>query len=172
MNNTAAVFPEGSLISLPRPDGAVQVAAWNAYADDPANKVPAWADRWFFLQDTVAQFGDILTARQAANISGNVSQARVWMSARSTSTPTVLKGQFYRPAYDRAINSAGRAINTGVVIADASSFAHDFQAPGREFVPGTWAADLTPDLFAQWKAAGSWPGNPPATPFQNLPGYG
>lgn len=164
---TDVIFPDGSLISQPRADGCVQHALWNAFVDDPANEAPSWAGRWMMIQDTWFDFHDALTAQQMYNINSSVSGARLALSMGSTSTPTVLTGKpWIAKATPLLPNGHPDPKHRTYTIADAVAFAHDWAAPGRIPVVGTWARDLTPELFAKWKAVGYWLNeNPPTGAF-------
>lgn len=157
---TEPTFPEGSLISYPREDGAVQHKDWNEYLD--THRHPTWANRWMFLQDTVVQFAGKLSQGQLLNNYYNAANTRFMIGMMTTGSQAGLStvGWNWLP-YDVSKGSRKRA-----AISDALAFTADYPIPsgfpdaGATSV-GTWAKDI-PGLIPQWEAMGFWCNfNPP-----------
>jgi hypothetical protein len=158
-NMTEPTFPEGSLISYPREDGAVQHAAWNKYLD--THRHPTWANRWFFLQDVLTQFVGKLTKEQLLNLYYNFANTRFMIGMMTTGSQVGLStvGWNWLP-YDVSKGSRKRT-----AISDALSFTSDYPIPSGahagELSLGTWAKDIEA-LIPEWVATGFWANfNPP-----------
>jgi hypothetical protein len=164
-----AEFPDGSLISYPREDGAVQHVDWNHYLG--SNPHPRWANQWMFLQDTLVQFVGKLSKAQLINNRYNFGNTRLmigmlYSGAVGGSLSTL--GWTWLP-YDESNGDPNRT-----AITDAVSFTDDYLVPRGNFQGqlsvGTWARDIA-GLIPGWAAMGYWLNqNPPARPFPINPG--
>lgn len=169
--NTGALgpksFPPGSLISVPREDGAVQHVDWNNYLKNKGTLVPSWANRWMFLQDTLKVFVGALTQNQKNNIEYNLGNTRMMlgmMYAGNGGQQTLSTLGWTWLPYDESKGDANRT-----AIIDAVSFTDDFVIPkgmyAGQLSVGTWAKDIA-GLIPFWEEHGYWMNqNPPSSSF-------
>jgi hypothetical protein len=157
---TAPKFPEGSLISYPREDGAVQHKDWNAYLD--SHQHPTWANRWFFLQDALVQFVGTLSSNQLLNLYYNFANTRFMIGMMTTGTQ---QGSLSTVGWNWLPYDVSKGSRKRIAVVDALAFTADYPltaGPNSGAISvGTWAKDIA-GLIPEWVARGFWANfNPP-----------